>query len=127
MSGDTFHFPTKQDLLVAIMKRLRERLAEEAGRRDLAGFFAYAVAQAAARRIVVDIRLEDAFGPLEETVAGLLRRAHDAGDVAPAVELPEVMALLVSLCQGALRGRWDEELQARTLAVVLGGLASPRG
>ncbi|MFF5084828.1 helix-turn-helix domain-containing protein [Actinoplanes sp. NPDC000266] len=116
------HFPTKQDLLVAIMKRLREQLAAEAGRRDLFGFFAYAVAQAAGRRIVVDIELADAFGPLEESVAALLRRAHADGAVAATVELPEVMALLVSLCQGALHQRWDEDLQARTLAVVLAGL-----
>ena len=53
----------------------------------------------------------------------LLRQAQAAGTVRPEVRLPEVMALLISLCQGALQGGWDENLQARTLAVIFAGLA----
>ncbi|MEE3922403.1 helix-turn-helix domain-containing protein [Micromonospora sp. BRA006-A] len=44
------HFPTKEDLLAALMKRLLAQLADEAGRHDLFGFFRHTVAQAAARR-----------------------------------------------------------------------------
>ena len=124
------HFPTKDDLLAAIMKRLLVELVEEAGRRDLFAFFTYAVAQAAAKQTVVDllagsgvdIRLTDAVGHLEEAVGRLLEQARAAEAVAATVRLPEVMALLVGSCQGALHGGWEEQLQARTLAVIFAGL-----
>ena len=124
------HFPTKDDLLAAIMKRLLVQIVEEAGQRDLFAFFAHMVAQAAAKRAVVDllaesgvdIRLRDAVGHLEAAVGRQLEEARAAGVVGARVRLPEVMALLTSVCQGALHGGWDEQLQARTLAVVFAGL-----
>ncbi|MGN9810024.1 TetR/AcrR family transcriptional regulator [Micromonospora sp. BQ11] len=124
------HFPTKDDLLAAIMKRLLAHLVEEAGKHDLFTFFAHMVAQAAAKKTVVDllagsgvdIRLADAVGLLEEAVGRLLEQAQAARAVATSVRLPEVMALLASVCQGALHGGWGEQLQARTLAVVFAGL-----
>jgi AcrR family transcriptional regulator len=124
------HFPTKGDLLAAIMKRLLSRLVEDAGKHDLFTFFTHMVAQAAAKKTVVDllagsgvdIRLPDAVGHLEEAVGVLLEQARAAGTVAGSVRLPEVMALLVSVCQGALHGGWDEQLRTRTLAVVFAGL-----
>ncbi len=58
-------------------------------------------------------------------MAGLLRQAQAAGTVRGDVGQREVMALLVSVCQGALQGGWDAELQARTLAVIFAGLAAP--
>jgi AcrR family transcriptional regulator len=124
------HFPTKDDLLAAIMKRLLAQLAEEAAKRDLFAFFTHLVAQAAAKKTVVDllagsgvdIRLTDAVSHLEAAVGELLERAKAAGAVAPSVRLPEVMALLASVCQGAVHGGWDEQLQARTLAVIFSGL-----
>lgn len=124
------HFPTKDDLLAAIMKRLLAQLVEDAAQRDLFAFFAHLVAQAAAKKTVVDllagsgvnIRLPDAVGHLEEAVARLLEQAQAAGTVAAPVRLPEVMALLASVSQGALHGGWDEPLQARTLAVIFAGL-----
>ncbi|MET7971008.1 helix-turn-helix domain-containing protein [Micromonospora sp. NPDC005305] len=124
------HFPTKDDLLAAIMKRLLAQLVEEAGKLDLFAFFTHMVAQAAAKKTVVDllagsgvdIRLPDAVGPLEEAVGRLLNQARAGGVVAAPTRLPEVMALLASVCQGALHGGWDEQLQARTLAVIFAGL-----
>ncbi|MFD6565777.1 hypothetical protein [Micromonospora profundi] len=70
----------------------------------------------------VDIRLPDAVDHLEDAVGRLLAQAQAAGVVADSVRLPEVMALLASVCQGALHGGWDKHLQARTLAVVFAGL-----
>ncbi|WP_255292517.1 TetR/AcrR family transcriptional regulator [Micromonospora sp. WMMA1996] len=124
------HFPTKDDLLAAIMKRLLAQLVEEAAERDLLAFFRHVVAQAAAKKAAVDllagsgidIRVPDALGHLSDAVGRLLTQAQDAGAVAASVRLPEVMALLASLCQGALHGGWDDHLQARTLAVVFAGL-----
>ena len=124
------HFPAKHDLLVAILKRLLARLAEDAatlgGADGLQTFFARLIARAAARKAVVDlvgVSVPAAVGRLGEAVGELLRQAQAAGTVRPDVRLPEVMALLISLCQGALQGGWDEELQARTLDVVFAGLA----
>jgi len=124
------HFPTKDDLLAAIMKRLLAQLVEDAGKHDLFTFFTHMVAQAAAKKTVVDllagsgvdIRLPDAVGHLAQAMGILLEQAQAAGAVADSVQLPVVMALLASVCQGALRGGWDEQLQARTLAVVFAGL-----
>jgi hypothetical protein len=70
----------------------------------------------------VDIRLPDAVGHLAEAMGILLERAQAAGAVADSVQLHVVMAPLPSVSQGALRGGWDEQLQARTLAVVFAGL-----
>lgn len=128
------HFPTKDDLLAAIMKRLLTRLVEEAGRQDLFAFITHMVAQAAARKTVadlltgsgMDIRVPEAVAHLETAVGRLLERARAAGTVAAPVQLPEVMALLASVCQGAMRGGWDQHLQARTLAVIFAGLEHHR-
>lgn len=123
------HFPTKDDLLAAIMKRLLTELITEAGELDgpdaLFRFVTSLVAQAAGKRSVVkllDLHLPDAVGNLRDAVGGLLIRTQQAGTVSTEVRLPEVMALLVSLCQGALHGGWDEHLRTRTLAVVFHGL-----
>ncbi len=124
------HFPTKNDLLAEIMKRLLAQLVDEAGQHDLFSFFTHTVAQAAAKKTAVDllagsgvdIRLLDAVGHLEEALGRLLEQAQNAGAVADSVQLPEVMALLASVCQGAVHGGWDEQLQTRTLAVIFAGL-----
>ncbi|MFC6578204.1 helix-turn-helix domain-containing protein [Planomonospora parontospora] len=125
------HFPTKDDLLAAILKRLLARLAEEAaalgGADGLHVFFRRLVEQAAAKRTVVDlagVSVPGAVGQLGEAVGELLRQAQAAGTVRGDVGRPEVMALLVSVCQGALQGGWDMELQERTLAVIFAGLAA---
>jgi hypothetical protein len=117
-------------LIAAIMKRLLAQLVDDAGKHDLCTFFTHMVARAAAKKTVVDllagsgvdIRLPDAVGHLEEAVGRLLEQAQAVGAVAEPVRLPEVMALLASVCQGALHGGWDAQLQARTIAVVFAGL-----
>jgi hypothetical protein len=38
------------------------------------------------------------------------------------VELPDVMALLIGICHGALRGEWDPALRDRVLTIVFNGL-----
>jgi AcrR family transcriptional regulator len=124
------HFPTKDDLLAAILKRLLARLAEDAatlgGADGLQIFFRRLVEQAAAKRTVVDlvgVSVPAAVGRLGEAVGELLHQAQSAGTVRADIRPPEVMALLVSVCQGALQGGWDADLQERTLAVIFAGLA----
>lgn len=132
------HFPTKNDLLTAIMKRLLARLVvqvEELARTGDRGtalftFVTDLVDQAAEKKAVVDllaqtgvaISVPDAVEHLERAVEGLLASAQAAGTVAGDVRLPEVMALLVAVCQGALHGGWDRDLRERTLAIVFAGL-----
>ncbi|MEU4691176.1 helix-turn-helix domain-containing protein [Actinoplanes sp. NPDC023714] len=123
------HFPTKDALFTAILKRLLARLLEEAG--ELGGpdglfrFMTSVVTQASAKRAhLIDLQLPGAVGQLRDAVGSLLAQAQDAGTVSRDVELGEVMALLVSLCQGAVVGGWEERLSRRTLAVVFAGLSA---
>jgi len=123
------HFPTKDDLLTAIMKRMLAALVEQAGTLrgpdGLFTFFTAVVARAAQQRTVITmtgVDLGAAVQGLHGAVAELLREAQTAGTVSAGVAPPEVLALLTGLCHGALQGGWDPALQARTLAVVFTGL-----
>lgn len=135
------HFPTKQALLQAIMKELLDRLHREADR--LAGdgdprtalftFFTDLVAQAAAKRTVVDL-LADAGtdvpvdGPvlaLSDAIGSMLDRAKRVHAVRDDVTAADVTALLISTAQGALRAGWTPEVQRRVLRIVFDGLAHP--
>jgi len=127
------HFPTKPDLLRAIMKDLLAKLTTEleSPQADLFTFFTGLVREAAAKRSVielltaagVDVQVADQLLGLRSAVAGLLTRAQQAGQVRPQVRPDEVLALLIAACQGAVQAGWDDDLQARTLAIIFSGLA----
>jgi AcrR family transcriptional regulator len=135
------HFPTKNDLLSAIMKELLRQLTDEVTTLNTTGdpatglftFFSHMVEQAAAKKSViellaaagVDIQISDQVLTLRQAVGLLLDRARRAGTVDESVRLPEVMALLSSACQGALHGGWDQPLQRRALSIIFAGLRSP--
>jgi AcrR family transcriptional regulator len=132
------HFPTKGDLLGAMMKELRQRLTDEVRtlRADgdpetaLFDFFTHMVAQAAAKKAVVDLLADSGVNvpvaeplqALRDAIGALLTNAKKAGAVRREVRLDETMALLVGTCQGALHAGWDRDLQRRTLAIVFAGL-----
>jgi AcrR family transcriptional regulator len=139
------HFPTKNDLLAAIMKDLLDSLVadiealsdqdgETAPGTRLFVFFERLVAQAGAKKAVVDllaaagtdIRLPETLKVFEAAVGHLLRQGQAAGTIAPGVALPEVMALLTSTSQGAVQGGWSPALQRSVLRVIVEGLA-PEG
>lgn len=132
------HFPTKPDLLRAILKNLLARLAEDAaalatGDGDVAlfEFFRRLVDESAAKKTVVDlladtapgVEVTDALQQLRDAVGALLVTAQADGAVRADVGLDEVMALLTATSQGALRADWDADLRRRTLAIVFAGLA----
>ena len=132
------HFPTKADLLRAIMKDLLRELIEQATRMAAEGdpataLFCYAtvlVRQSAARKSVAellaaagtDIQLADTLQSLRQGIGELLALSQQAGAVRPDAGIAEVMALITSACQGALHGGWDDSLQRRVLGVIFTGL-----
>lgn len=137
------HFPTKDDLLRAIMKDLLQQLSAEAAALAAEGdpatalftFFTRMVGQAAAKKTVIDllaatgtaIDIAEPLAGLQQQVAELLALAKHAGTVREDVQIAEVTALLISTCQGALKARWDSDLQGRVLTVIFDGLGPVPG
>jgi AcrR family transcriptional regulator len=129
------HFPTKPDLLRAIMKDLLADLTEElaAPDADLFSFFGRLVRESAAKRSVIelliaagiDVQVADQVLALRSAVAALLARAQENGQVRAEVRADEVMALLIAACQGAVQAGWDADLQNRTLSIIFTGLRNP--
>ncbi|MGH3240651.1 MAG: TetR/AcrR family transcriptional regulator [Spirillospora sp.] len=132
------HFPTKRDLLAAIMKELRQRLVDRADALVAAGdpgaalfeYVTYLVESSAEIGTVVTLLAEEgtAVEPGEQIMAftqafgSLLQGAQEAGTVRPDVRLDEVMALVTATAHGALAGAWSDDLRRRTLARVLDAL-----
>jgi AcrR family transcriptional regulator len=132
------HFPTKTDLLAALMKRQLQQLTDDAAdlvahgdpKTALFEFFTHLVRRTAANRTVVgllaaegmEVQLTGPIGSLTNAVQELLTRAQDAGAIRTGIRVDEVMALLVSTCQGALHGGWSRDLGRRTLDIVFAGL-----
>lgn len=132
------HFPTKKDLLAAIIKRLTQRLTDDVHHFVDGGdpataffeFFSRVVEQAAAKKSVVDLLAEtgidlDVAKPVQSfrhAIGSLLDGAQRAGAVRDEIQLDEVMALLTATSQAALRAGWSETLQHRALAVIYAGL-----
>jgi AcrR family transcriptional regulator len=137
-AGTVFrHFPTKADLLRALMKDLLEQVTAEAATLATDGdpatalfeFFRSLVRRTADNRTVVGmlaVPLDQPIASLADVVATLLTRAQEAGAVDPGVRADEVMALLTSACQGALQGGWDAGLRDRTCEIMLRGLKPAR-
>jgi AcrR family transcriptional regulator len=135
------HFPTKSELLRALMKRLLQQITDDAADLVTHGdpatalfeFFARLVDRTVANRTVVALLASEGMevsttGPiasLADVVAHLLARGQHAGAIRPEIQLDEVMALLDSACQGALRAAWPPGLRERTLNIMFTGLRKP--
>jgi AcrR family transcriptional regulator len=136
------HFPTKDDLLRAIMKDLLQRITDQvsllAAKGDpataLFEFFTSMVGQAAAKKTVIellaatgtDVQVTAPAQALQDGISRLLTRAQQAGTVRRDIQIGEIMALLTTTCQGALHDGWDNSLQHRVLTVIFNGLAVPQ-
>jgi AcrR family transcriptional regulator len=132
------HFPTKDDLLRALLKEVLQRLTDEVNALNADGdpatalftLFTRMVEQAAAKKTVVDllaqtgmnVQVADPVQALKQGIEGLLTRAQQAGAIRNDVQIQEVMAVLTSTCQGALHAGWDHDLQHRTLTIIFNGL-----
>ncbi|WP_205717639.1 TetR/AcrR family transcriptional regulator [Actinomadura soli] len=135
------HFPTKRELVEAVLVKHFNRLCREA--RSLADaadpgraffdFFRRLVADAAGKLAIIEAFADaggDAAGrasqgprDLREAVGVLLGRAQDAGAVRTDVRLDEVYALIVGASRAAAHLRLDEPVRSRTLGIIFDGLA----
>ena len=129
------HFPTKNDLLAALMKDLlaevvgevQALVAEGDPATALFTFFENLVERSAAKKTVVelldvDIQVGRQLDGLRDAVGTLLVRAQEAGAVRDTVKLDEVMALLTATSHSALHSGWSADLRQRTLGIVFAGL-----
>jgi AcrR family transcriptional regulator len=135
------HFPTKEELLQAIIEEVVRQLVHDAERLRTEGdpatalftFFARMVRQAAAKKTVVDLLSAsgidlDVAKPvnlLGQTLASLLAVAQEAGVVDDHVALPEVTALLIGTCHAALQTGWDDTVCERVLGIIFAGMSAP--
>lgn len=122
------HFPTKDALLVAIMKESLHGLSALAAESTLFDFITAVVDEAVRTRTVVTalawpLDVGDALRSLTDEVERLLDLAKDAQEVRPDVQVDEVMALLTAAAQAAQQAAWPADLRSRTLAVIFRGLA----
>ena len=132
------HFPTKEALLLELLRTRMDRLADEADavapeQEDaLFQFFERFVAQASKKNAVVSTLanagadakalMADAGAGLRAAVGRLLARAQHAGLVRKDVGATEVLGLLMGLANAADQGRWDPRMQRNTLRIVFDGL-----
>jgi AcrR family transcriptional regulator len=134
------HFPTKEELFLAIARRRMETLLEAA--RSLAeapdpgaAFFRFLsrfIEEGAAKRDLVDalaksgVDWKRAVGGIKKdigrAVGDLLARAQRAGEVRKDVELAELMALVSGSFVALEQQRGDARARQRLLAVVCDGL-----
>lgn len=131
------HFPTKPDLLKAVVMNLLDRLVAKADAMvrdpDVNALFAFCglvMAAGAAHRTVFDrlaetgvrVRVADALERLRPSVEVLLDRARDGGAVRTDLQADELIPLLAALCQEAIAADWDEAFRAHALELLFDGL-----
>lgn len=134
------HFPTKQDLLRAVLRARLEGLRDRA--RELAGsaepgpaFFDFftEVVDGAARKLTIADALADTSGDPEaaavrageemrQAFADLLTRAQKAGAIRRDVAAPEAYALMVGVSRATAHTPMTKAVKRRVIALALDGL-----
>jgi AcrR family transcriptional regulator len=138
------HFPTKADLLDAVLVRRFDRLrdraeqlaASEAPGRALFDLFAEMVSDAPSKIAIADAlveaggdaesQAEQASAGLQQAVGVLLQRAQAAGAVRADIDLPELYALLIGMSRAGAYAQLDHQVRTRALEVIFDGLAAAR-
>jgi AcrR family transcriptional regulator len=134
------HFPTKRDLIEAILAARLTRFTEEAEALSAApdpgpallALFTRMVQQSAAKKVYVDTLADaglDAMSamsqigqPARQALGVLLGRAQQAGAVRDGIGVTELIALVVGASRAAEHSGWDADVQARILQVIFDGL-----
>jgi AcrR family transcriptional regulator len=137
------HFPTKAELLEAVLtlrlEQLRDRARELADSNDpgkaFFSFFGQVVSEASSKLAIADA-LSEAGGAvsaeakgagsgLREAFGALLEQAQQAGAVRADAALPEVYSLLIGASRGATATRIDPAVRDRMLNLLYDGLRRP--
>jgi AcrR family transcriptional regulator len=134
------HFPTKVELLEAVLtmrlERLRDRATELAGHDDPGAafftFFDQVVAESASKLAIADALIaagsvvgaeaKEAGASMREAFGKLLERAQQSGQLRTDAEFPEVYALLIGASRGATAAGLTPEVRTRMLNLVYDGL-----
>ena len=135
------HFPTKEELYIAIVRGRIEKLVEQGQalaaddpRTGLFRFFAVAVNEFAENQGLADALAGAGFdmqtvasGPHRDVMATLrelLARAQKVGAVRRGIQAEDVKALMVSCCRGPQSA--DAAARQRMVEVICQGLRPPR-
>jgi AcrR family transcriptional regulator len=132
------HFPTKSELLKAVVMNLQDRLVTEADAmvddtEDLTALFGFCtrVMEIAVQNRAVftrlaetgtQVRVGEALQRLRPSVDLLLERARKAGEVRDDLETAELIALLGAICQEAMTDGWGGPFRRRTLSFLFNGI-----
>ena len=134
------HFPTKTELLEAVLtlrlERLRDRAIELADSNDpgeaFFGFFTQVVSESASKLAIAEALVaagsaagadaRNAGSGLREAFEALLTRAQDSGAVRTGAGFAEVYALLIGASRGATAVGLEQEVRDRMLSLIYDGL-----
>jgi AcrR family transcriptional regulator len=134
------HYPTKAELLEAVLtvrlERLRDQATELAGEADAGAaffrFFSQVVAEAStklaiaealfASGAVVGAEAHDAGAGMRAAFGKLLARAQESNAVRRDAEFPEVYALLIGASRGATATNLEPAVRDKMLALLYDGL-----
>jgi AcrR family transcriptional regulator len=137
-------FPNQEALYQAIMMERMQRLTAEANNlltaRDpgtaFFGFFTHVVETSVQQKALADVLADAGIDPkagmshlgrdMRNVTEALLTRAQRAGAVREDLHTPELWALLTAACVAAEHNQWNQQLRARTLAILFDGLR-PQG
>ncbi len=132
------HFPTKPELLEAVVMNLWDKLVTEVdamvGDREavtaLFEFCTRVIATSSQNRAVfarlaetgTRVHVGDALTRLRPAVEVLLHRAQKAGAVRDDLRPGELIALLAAICQEAMTDEWSEHFRHRALTILFDGM-----
>lgn len=132
------HFPTKPELLQAVVMNLWDRLVTEVDAlvndpKDVTALFEFCtrvMAIGAQNRAVFErlaetgtrVHVGDALARLRPAVDLLLERAQKAGAVRDDLQPAELIALLAAICQEAMTDEWSEQFRHRALTILFDGM-----
>lgn len=132
------HFPTKPELLQAVVMNLLDRriteveeLVNEPEALTALSEFCFRVMTISVRNRAVFERLAetgirvhvgDALTRLRPAVDVLLERAQKAGAVRDDLQPAELIALFGAICQEAMAAEWSEQFRRRALIVLFEGI-----
>ena len=135
------HFPTKQDLLIALVKQSLQRLAEHAlelsrAQEPAQGLFVFLrvlADEARSRSTVIsllpaqmsDPALATSTGAFTEAVATLLSYAQESGTVRGDVTAADILALVTALTHTSASSKLPGQTHEHVLTVITDGLRPP--